>query len=113
VIRGGGVIDEAHYSNGVDYLPRGPCESQAVSAGGRPLHGADASNTTAATEFQNREFSGEGVFVGIILAIERAGAHAPSNCRDFGDLIQEYALYFYSMQARLLPFRNQTVLPFR
>ena len=39
-------IDEAHYPNGVDHLPRGgtaaaqSCDSQAVSANGKPLHGA-------------------------------------------------------------------------
>jgi hypothetical protein len=39
-------IDEAHYPNGVDYLPRGRygfgavLRSKAVGANGKPLHGA-------------------------------------------------------------------------
>jgi len=39
-------IDEAHYSSGANYLLRGrtaaaqSCDSKAVSANGKPLHGA-------------------------------------------------------------------------
>ena len=42
----GGGIDEAYYSSGADYLPRGRygcsavLDSKAVSANGKPLHGA-------------------------------------------------------------------------